>query len=213
MGSSRFPGKVLRSLNGAPLLQYLVERVTRCPTLAQVVVATSTEAADDAIEDFCREHDVPCFRGSEDHVARRLGEAAATHSLDALVRVCADSPLLDPALVDRAVEAFRDQSPDLVTNVFPRSFPPGQSVEVVGTETLGKAVRVMEDPEDREHVTRWFYHRPDKYRIHRITSSRDYGDLDLAVDTPEDLDRLSALVARLERPHWEYGLDELTQAL
>ena len=211
MSSTRLPDKVLRRVRDRPVLQYLLERLQRCDGLERVSVATSVNPSDEPIEKFCLEFGVSCCRGPMDDVARRCAEAAASHGLDAFVRLCADSPLLDPALVDGAVAQYRSRAVDLVTNVFPRSFPPGQSVEVIRTSELVRAVHVMTSADDRQHVTRYFYRHADRYRIHNICSDMDYGDLVLAIDTPGDLHRFETLVAGFERPHWEYGLRELAQ--
>jgi spore coat polysaccharide biosynthesis protein SpsF len=209
MGSGRLPGKVMASLGGRPLIQYALERAGRCPSLATVAVATSREGMDYPIVDLCRRLGVPCIRGPLEDVAERFRQAAEMLALDAFVRLCADSPLIDPALIERAVGIYLARSPDVVTNLHPRTFPHGQSVEVVARDVFEAAVPRMRRPEHREHVTRYFYDHADRYRIHNLKSTRDYGSLRLAVDTPEDLERLRELVGQFVRPHWEYRLDEL----
>ena len=211
MSSTRLPGKVLRRVRDRPVLQYLLERLRRCNGLDDIAVATSVDPADEPIQKFCLEFGVPCCRGPLDDVARRCADAAGSRALDAFVRLCADSPLLDPALVDKAVAEYRAREVDLVTNVFPRSFPPGQSVEVIRTSELVGAVGLMTSDDDRQHVTRYFYRLADRYRIHNIHSEVEYGDLSLTIDTPEDLQRFETLVEGFERPHWKYGLRELVQ--
>jgi spore coat polysaccharide biosynthesis protein SpsF (cytidylyltransferase family) len=142
-------------------------------------------------------------------VAGRFVEAASSRALDALVRISGDSPLLDPALVDLALERFRSGGADVVTNVRPRTFPPGQSVEVVATAALADAHASMTEEREREHVTPFLYEHPDRYRIDAFRADRDYGDLRLVVDTPEDLASFAAILHRMRRPHWDYGLDEI----
>jgi spore coat polysaccharide biosynthesis protein SpsF (cytidylyltransferase family) len=209
-GSTRLPGKVLRSLRGQPLLVYVLERLERARRLDALVVATSTAAVDDAVAELCAAHGVACFRGPLDDVAARFVGAAAAHGLDAIVRVSGDSPLLDQALVDRGVELYGDDV-DLVTNVSPRTFPPGQSVEVVRTEALRAACAEMAEAEDREHVTRHLYAHPGRFRIRSFAAARDYGGLRLVVDTGEDFERVEAILGRMTRPHWDYGLDEVVE--
>ena len=107
MSSSRLPGKVLRPVRGRPVLQYLLERVDRADGLDRVAVATSVHASDDPILGFCRGCPVACVRGALDNVAQRLADAAWSLELDAFVRLTADSPLIDSALISRAVAEFR----------------------------------------------------------------------------------------------------------
>ncbi len=212
MRSRRLPGKVLRPLAGRPVLQYLLERVGRCTGLKAVAVATSSDSSDEPIARFCDAFGVRCIRGPLEDVAIRFKLAAESLKLDAFVRLCADSPLLDPQLITRAVDAFRSGKVDLVTNVFPRTFPPGQSVEVVRMRVFAAALPSMKDPGHREHVTRYFYEHPDRYRLLNLSGEHDATGADFAVDTEADLERIEALVAALDRPHWEYGLEALIAA-
>jgi spore coat polysaccharide biosynthesis protein SpsF len=207
MNSARLPGKVLREVRGQPLLAYLTERLAACRD-APTIVVTSTSDRDDAVAAFCVAAGLLCHRGPEADVSTRFAEAGERFELDAFCRVSGDSPLLDPALVDRALTLFRRDEYDLVTNVRPRTFPPGQSIEVVRAEAFLQALPTM-DAEQREHVTQRLYDPALGLRIANFAADRDYGDLRLAVDTEEDLERIEALIAAMERPAREYGLDAL----
>lgn len=204
MSSQRLPGKVLAPLAGRPALAYLLERLEGL----RVVVATSTDPSDDAIEAFCAERSVDCQRGPLDDVAARFALVVERLGLDAFLRVNGDSPLLDRRLVDRGLALFDETEPDLATNVFPRTFPHGQSVEVVRAETF-LAARPEFEADDREHVTRFFYEHPERFRIENFAAPEPYAGPSLALDTPEDLERLDAILRRLTRPHVEVGWDEL----
>jgi spore coat polysaccharide biosynthesis protein SpsF len=209
MGSQRLPGKSLRDVAGRPMLAYVVERMQRCQTIRDVVVATSTSPEDDAIAAFCAAAGVECGRGPAEDVLARLLEIATDRGLDAFVRISGDSPLIDPELVDRGIRLFVAGESDLVTNVSPRSFPRGQSVEIVARQALARLSRTDRSGEAREHVTPGFYRRPDQFRITNFVSPRDLSRIQLSVDTPEDFADFSALVAAMRRPHWQYGLDEI----
>ena len=205
MGSSRLPGKVLGDLAGRPALDWLLERLEHASEPDALVVATSTDPSDDAIAAYCEARGTPVYRGELEDLAARVLGAAEAHGLDALVRVNGDSPLLDQRLVDRGVALLREGGADLVTNVRPRSFPPGQSVEVVRTEALRAAVAEMTEPDDREHVTAWLYRHPDRVRIERFAHDPPVTEPRLTLDTAEDHERLEGILRRMERPHWEYG--------
>lgn len=206
MSSARLPGKVLRDLCGRPLLCWLLEGLRQCAEAQLIVLATSTEPTDDPVALFCAQEGIPCFRGSLNDVAGRIATAAKAHNLDALVRVCGDSPLLDPSLVDAAIARYRLGGVELVTNVAQRTYPKGQSVEVLGRETLQLAEQTMDNPLDREHVTSFFYARPTKFRIYNMESGGDFGAVNFCVDTAEDLKHMAELVGRLApgspRPGW-----------
>lgn len=211
MSSQRLPGKSLYLIAGRPMLSYLVERLRRCQRLADVVVATSTMSDDDAIARFCGDFGVKCHRGPLDDVLGRFLEVIEAQALTAVVRVNGDSPLLDPALVDRAVELFEVGAYDLVTNVAPRSFPRGQSVEVISADALRRLDATDIVPDEREHVTLWFYRHPQHCAMRNFAAERDMRGIQLSVDTPEDLAMIARIIAQMDRPHWQYGLDELLE--
>lgn len=194
MSSSRFPGKVLRDVAGKPVLAHVVARLRRCSELDGVFVATSTDSDDDPVADWCVRADVPCRRGPLDDVAARFAQVVSEEGLDAFVRIAGDSPLIDPELVDDFVRRLRSRRPDVVTNVFPRSFPPGQSVEVVANEAYARALPLMEGSDDREHVTAVFYRRSDAFEIENIALDPPRRDVHLAVDHPDDLGRCERLL-------------------
>lgn len=208
MGSQRLPGKVAMPLGGRPALAWLLERLAHAETLDAIVVATSDACADDVVCDLCARLDVRCHRGPEDDVAQRLLDAADELGLEGFVRVNGDSPLLDQALVNRGVRLFRGGAFDLVTNVHPRTFPRGQSVEVVRTEALRAALPRLTQPGDREHVTQGLYR--ELQRIENFAADEP-SDMRLVLDTPEDVAPLEGIFAALERPHWQYGWRELVE--
>lgn len=210
MDSTRLPGKVLADIGGLPLLGHLLERMTRCQGLDVVVVATSDLSSDDAIAPFCAGFPVVVHRGPLDDVAARFVEAATSNGLDAFVRVSADSPLLDRDLVEAAASRIRTKDVDVVSNIYPqRTYPRGQSVEAVRADALTRALPLMTISGDHEHVTPALYRHPDVFRIEPMTAPTPYPATHLAVDTPDDLRRMRAVIEKMERPSWEYGLDEV----
>ena len=206
VSSRRLAGKVLLPVCGRPLLQYVIERVLHSCCRDSIVVATSVQESDGLIEDFCRQMNVACYRGSLSDVAGRLLGAAVACGFDAFVRVNGDSPLLDPELINRGVDIFSTKQFDMVTNVWPRTFPPGQSVEIVSTDAFRRAYERMSRPEHREHVTKYFYDRHGEFRIYNFTADAEFGSVHLAVDTEDDFRRVKALVGKMDKPHWTYDV-------
>jgi len=175
----------------------------------EVLLATSDEPSDDALCDVARVHGMPVFRGSLDDVLGRYTKVAAFRNYDAVVRVSGDSPLLDPALVTRACDLFRDRQPDLASNVVVRSFPKGQSVEAIARRALEEADAETRSPHDREHVTPFFYARPDRFRMASFVSDSPRPELQLSVDTEADFRIVEAMIMAMDRPVDAYGVDEL----
>lgn len=203
MGSSRLPGKSLRPALGKPMLQYLLESLQQS-RLGPLVVVTSHLPADAGIASLAAELGVPCLRGDEGDVASRFAAAVERYGFDAFARVCGDSPLLDPELIRQGLSEYRYAACELATNTQPRSFPKGQSVEVLRSETFLRARAEFDEPADREHVTRYFYRHADRFHIRNFASGGDWSGVQLSVDIPEDFRRLESLLGRTEKPHWEY---------
>ncbi len=209
MSSQRLPGKVLQKVSGKPLLGYLLERLERVKEADGLVLVTSAEESDNPVALFCKEKGTACFRGSLFNVACRFNSSLSLYGFDAFVRISGDSPLIDPLLVSHAIELFKSGKHDLVTNVEERSFPAGQSVEVVGTTAFRRAFAQMIETEDLEHVTRFFYRRPESFKIHNFKAPGDFSSVRLTVDSAEDLQVLTKMVGMMGKTHLAYGYLDL----
>lgn len=185
MSSQRLPGKVLMDFRGLPIIRHVVNAagMDRC------VVLTSIEPSDDPLAEYCDQNGVSYFRGSLNDVHDRFCKAATVFKCDHVMRISADSPLMPRALIDYMAALDLDGA-DLVTNVFPRTFPKGHSAEIISVKTLSAMRDMGLDDEDREHVTRYFYNNPDQFNIRNVTQDPAMNSLDLAVDTRGDYDRL-----------------------
>lgn len=217
LSSTRLPGKVLTEVGGRTLLGWVLARLARVEGLDATVVATSDRPGDDPIERWCEANGVACFRGSLDDVAGRVIAAAEAHGLDAVARVNADSPWLDPRLLSDAIARLRAGGADIVTNVWERTWPYGISAEVMTVEALRRARSLSGDPEEAEHVTRLIYARPESFSILNLrfggTPVDNRGVARLTVDTEEDLRRFERLVAALGDRADSAGTDELLATL
>jgi spore coat polysaccharide biosynthesis protein SpsF len=211
MSSVRYPGKVLHRVNGKPMIEYLLECLYKCEFVNHIVVATSKNKSDDPIEELCRHIGVDHYRGPLNDVAKRFMEAINVYKFEAFVRLSGDSPLLDYRLVDRAVKIFQSDNFDLVTNTLRRTFPKGQSVEVLDSKIFEKTYGNMLAPDEREHVTRYFYKHKEEFVIYNFESGKDYNNLELSVNTPEDMKRFEAIIHSMKKPHWEYNFEELVE--
>ncbi len=211
MTSSRLPGKVLIELKGRPLLAYLIESLRASSVVSEIIIATSHGADDDPVEAFAEEWRVACFRGGLEDVAGRISAAAVAANCPHFIRVNGDSPLLDHRLIDLAMEIFAAISVDVVTNIHPRTFPRGQSVELIRTSALLNLLDKTSDPGDREHVTTYFYAHEEEYEIRNFSADQSLSHLNYCVDTKDDLTRISRIVSAMDRPHQEYRCEELVR--
>ena len=213
MSSRRLPGKVIKPLMGRPMLAWLLDRLEHCHALDGLCVATSEQASDDPIATFCMSRGVVCYRGELDNVAARILGAATTLKADAVVRISGDSPFMDGSLVASLVELYRRESPDLASNVVVRSFPKGQSVEVLNVESLRRELPRFDGKDDNEHVTPYFYRNAGRLRIAALQQDANHSAIQLSVDSKEDFDRAARLIGRFTRPHWTYRASELVDML
>jgi spore coat polysaccharide biosynthesis protein SpsF len=192
MGSSRLPGKVLKDLGGRAMLSHVVERARKAKTINNVVVATTLDPSDDAIEQFCTAMNYPFYRGSLQDVLDRFYQAAKIYSADPVVRLTADCPLLDPDVLDKTVNAFFETGADFAANRLPppftRTYPIGLDTEVCSFAALERAWHEAQLPYEREHVLPYLYDQPGRFKVVKIDHAVDYGHLRWTVDTPEDLD-------------------------
>ena len=196
MGSTRLPGKVLLSVKGKFLIEYLLERVKKAKLGFPIIIATSNEAIDDPIESFCDHKAIDCYRGSCLDVASRFGGVIDSYCLDFFVRLSGDSPLLDGTILKKAMGMMTD-STDLVTNVYPRSYPRGQSVEIMRAECFRKTLPCMKKDLDREHVTSFFYRNAFEFKIRNLLNTVSSSTTSMAVDTKEDFNRFKRLIESL----------------
>lgn len=200
MSSRRFPGKVLAFLDGVPVITRVVNRVSCALPKDSIVVVTSTDKSDDALSDAAAGLGVAVYRGPLENVFRRFQLCLELHPCDWIVRINADSPLLDSGLIAYALRFTDRRDIDLVTNVFPRTFPKGQSVEMFRSSLLVRTDTNRLSPDECEHVTKHFYAHPEQFSISNFRSVANLSALSFAVDVPEDLERLAAMVRTGEPP-------------
>jgi spore coat polysaccharide biosynthesis protein SpsF len=202
MSSSRLPGKVLIDIGGQPMLGWVVRRVQRSRKIDQVVVATTTDASDDPIVEFCQAGQIACFRGSLFDVLDRYYQAAKEYKADIIVRVTADCPLIDPQLVDQVIEELQNKHLDFTANRLPppfkRTYPIGLDVEVTTIKALTEAWQNAKLQHEREHVMPYLYSGSVRYQVGVVNAEQDYGSQRWTVDTPQDLIFVQKVVELLE---------------
>ena len=204
-GSTRLPNKVMMPLAGRPLLQRMLERVRGARTPFDLVVATTTESADDGIRALCRSLDVRCYSGHPTDLLERHYRAAAAAGAEEIVKIPSDCPLIDPAVIDRvlAFHAGRRGSLDYTSNLHPASYPDGNDVEVVPFRVLEEAAREATRPFEREHTTPFVWERPGRYRIGNVAweTGLNYSMTHRwTIDYPEDYEFIRAVFDELWSP-------------
>ena len=195
MSSSRLPEKVLRQINGDVMLGHVVKRVASANGIDKVVVATSDQDSDNEVIGYCKEQAIEVITGPLDNVVARFLNVLSFFKVPAFLRVTADSPLIDPALIEKAIGLTKGSNHDIVTNVFPRTFPKGQSVEIIKTKVFENLNQKCLSEANKEHITSFFYDHSQCYDIANFTSGVDYSHVNMSVDTETDLKTLEEISA------------------
>ena len=201
MGSTRFPGKVLKELDGVPLLRLQIDRVRAAAKVDKIVVATTIESSDDLIERFCIDHEVDFFRGSENDVLARYYECAVEFKASVVVRLTADCTLCDPILIDDVLDLYFKSDVDYAANTVPPEtslWPDGSDVEVFSFKALEKAHVEAISIEDREHVTFFLWNnKNNNFKTAQLENSSDWSQYRFTIDYPEDYQVIKLLYAEI----------------
>jgi spore coat polysaccharide biosynthesis protein SpsF len=209
MSSTRLPGKVMRPLLGQPMIARQIERLRRAGRLSAITVATSTDPGDDVLAAWCADNAIACFRGPLDDVQTRfLGALDAAGGPKTFLRLTADCPFADPAVIDACIAAHAASGADYTYNTRGWTFPKGLDVEVCETEALRRATAESADPYDREHVTPYIYGHPERFRVHAVTRDPPLR-YRWTVDTPEDFAFVSAVYAALYPANPAFTTDDI----
>ena len=200
MTSTRLPGKVMALVLGKPLLGYELERIARSVSISRIVVATTTNETDDEVERYVSSIGFGVYRGSENDVLGRYREAAAAFGAEAVVRLTADCPLIDPDVIDLVVGAFLNDgsSPDYASNTLGRrTYPRGLDTEVFTAEALETSWKRAVLPSEREHVTPYIYNHPEIFKLKGVYNDTDMSKYRWTVDTKEDFTLIKLLIEAL----------------
>jgi spore coat polysaccharide biosynthesis protein SpsF len=175
-----------------------VKRLRRTRLVDECLVATTDRAGDDAIVKECRELSIPVSRGDQDDVLDRYFRAAQLAKAEVVVRITSDCPLIDPEITDKTIATFLATAPDYASNALLRTYPRGLDTEVISAAALGRAWQQARKPYEREHVTPYIYEHPAEFKLLSVTGEVDYSTYRWTVDTPEDLEFVRAIYARLK---------------
>ena len=164
----------------------------------KIIIATSNQKDDDQIEQFANKNNIECFRGNLNNVLKRFVDLISFYDAKFVVRISGDSPLIDPCIINSAITLFKKNKTDLVSNVWPRSFPFGQSVEVISSNAL-KNIYKSSNKKELEHVTQGFYRLNEKFSIKNFKSEIDYSSVRLVIDNFEDFLNIEKLIYKMKK--------------
>ena len=187
MSSSRLPGKHLMLANGKPMLQHLIDRLKQVALIDEIVLATTVNVADDKLVELADSLNISNYRGSELDVMGRVLDAAETFNADVVCEVTGDCPIIDPELVDQAIEAHLKNNVMYVNNGR-HGLPDGMGSQVFNCSALRKSSEMTEKPLDREHVTLHIKNNPDLFSAFYLIPPNQlrWPELGLTLDEKDD---------------------------
>ena len=199
VGSTRLPNKVMKDLEGKPVLEHVFERC-KLANVDEVIIATSKKKENNVIEKFCKAKGINFFRGSEEDVLERFYQAARKYNLKTVIRVTGDCPLISPEIINVTITDFQKSGVDYLSNSVRRSYPRGFDVEVFSFEALKKANELAKKKPEREHVTSFIYSHPDKFKLGYLVAKNwlNHPEMRLCLDTEDDFKLLSIIYKKLK---------------
>ncbi|MEW6196561.1 MAG: glycosyltransferase family protein [Bacteroidota bacterium] len=218
LSSTRLPGKVLLPILGKPLLVRMIERVQNAKLIGQLVVATSSNPDDDAIEKICIQEKINCYRGHLTDLLDRHYQAAKKYNADAVVKIPSDCPLIDPTIIDKVLKYYIDNSDkyDYVSNLHPATYSDGNDIEIMSMAAIEKAWKEATRNFEREHTTPYIWENPNHFRIGNIIWE---DGLDLSVtqrwtiDFEEDYQFIKSVYEELYPSNPKFGIYDILNLL
>ncbi len=195
--SKRLPGKVCLKISKKEILLHVYEKCKKS-LIKNIIVLTSKNKSDDKIVNLCSKNNIKYFRGDLYNVYRRYAQAIKKFKLDYFVRVTADSPLIDYRLINIAIKKLKKNKKDIITNVFPRTYPIGQSIEIINCKTFLKNLNFTNKIE-KEHITKYFYKNHKKFSILNFKNKKNMSKENLSVNTIKDFKKIKKFIEENEK--------------
>lgn len=223
MGSTRLPGKVMKNIEGKPLLHYVVKQTLASKFIDEVVVSTSVSSEDNMIVNFCKKNRINYYRGSKFDVLDRFYKSAKKFQCNPVIRISADSPLIDPNVIDRVFKKFLKNSYDYVSNNIEKSnqnwidsscrYPIGTVVEVATFNALETAWKKAKSSFEHEHVFPYIQSHPEIFKISNVMSKKNLSFIRITVDKQNDLKFVKEIYKRISKDKSAIKISDLEKIL
>jgi spore coat polysaccharide biosynthesis protein SpsF len=212
-GSTRLPNKVIKRIEGKPMLLHVVERVKMAKTISRVYLATTNSAQDKSLERVVSGMGIETFFGNESDVLDRYYKAATEYKINHIVRITADCPLIDPGIIDKTVSKYLDGKYDYVSNTLKPSYPDGLDTEVFSLRAIEKAWREATKVSEREHVTSYIWNHPVIFRLGSVMNDTDLSGHRWTVDDKNDLRFVRLVYRHLYHKNPEFRYNDILNLL
>lgn len=211
--SSRMPGKVLKPILGKEMLLRQIERIQYSKIIDKLIVATSINPSDDAIEKMCQDNNIKLYRGDLNNVLDRFCQCARQYNPEHIVRLTGDCPLIDWQVIDQTIKFYKEGKYDYVNNRSKPAFPDGLDVEVFSYSALKSASDNAVLPSEKEHVTLYIRHRKDKFKLGYYYSAKDLSHMRWTVDKLEDFILIEKIYKNIYKDNPKFLMKDVLQLL
>lgn len=207
MSSSRLPGKVLLPLANRPVLWHVHHRLQFSQKIDKIVIATSSASSDDPIETFCKDSQIECFRGSLDNVLDRFYQVASLYKADHILRITADCPAIDPAIVDEVISGYFNGN--YARYGLGGEFPDGLDCTIFSFEILKKAFENATLPSEKEHVEPYMTKMAELYKQGAYEKFQGLQHHRWTLDEPKDYELLKNIFNELFRQGAPFSSEDI----
>ena len=198
--SQRLKKKAFLKLNNQTIIENVIDRLLLSKKIKKIILATSNLKSDDKFEYIAQKKKISIFRGSLENVYLRYSKLIELNKIKYFLRINGDSPLIDFRIIDKAHKIFKSNNYEIITNTLERSYPKGQSVEIIRSNTFLKySKKIIINQSYKEHVTKYFYKNYKKFKIYNIKNKKDYSKINLSVDTLKDYKKIKKIIVYLNK--------------
>jgi len=212
MGSTRLPGKVMLPLAGQPVIWHIFDRLRRVRQIETVVLATTVDPRNDAMSAYAESQGMQVYRHHEEEdIAGRLAGVVAATGAGGILKVNADCPVVDAAVLQQVADRFLAKPGlDAASNKQPFTWPLGMSTEAFSARAIEWCNRNLSNERDREFVASWILKHPEQFKSASIATTVRYTVGDLLLDDGDDYRFFTELFNLLYRPGQVFGLAEIS---
>jgi spore coat polysaccharide biosynthesis protein SpsF len=214
--SNRLPKKVLREINGKPVLEHVIERVSLSKLIDKVIVLTGDESSNKGIISLCMRKNFEFFSGADEDVLLRFNQAIEKFGFsddDIIIRITADCPLIDSKIIDLAIQNHIESGLSYSSTSLENLLPDGLDVELINVPLLKEINVLANDPVDREHVTKYIYSSNNNYEINYIRFAREFPNIRLTLDYEEDFEVIENIYNELAPNNPRFDINDIEKLL
>ena len=186
-GSRRLPNKIWMKIGNQKIIEHVINRLKLVKIKKNIIIATTRQARDKKIVKLAKKNNCNYYSGSEKNVLKRYYRAAKKFKIKTIVRICSDSPFIDPVIIEKVVKFFKKNKSDYTSNIIKPTYPAGMSVEVFKFKSLKKTYKSKTDDIEKEHVTPFIYRNPKLFNIKNFKNKKNLSKYRFAVDYANDL--------------------------